>query len=365
MNTDLEPIKVPASERWKHWRMRQMPAVVFACAVSLLGWLWLRWVEPATIVAEVEVPTADVRAHVAGYLSGRTLQLWQEVREGEELGHLITTDPQVVNASLAVIRAEAEWLGKSLQSVSDQLRVTLEYERLQLEWMKHRIEAASLKMQLRQAEHEVHRLEPLHRKGMTSEYDFDVAKNLRDDLAAQLEEQRSLAERIEPALQVLDPASGKEKVLNPQEALRASIRLNEEKLRLTEAQLNPVSLRAPIGGVIVAIYRRPGEAVTSGDTIARISAKEGATLVGYLRQPLAFEPQPGMIAEVRSRGWRRVVGEGRVDQVAPRMEAIPTTMMATMRLTTTQVENGLRLHIRPPAGMPLRPGEIVDVVLRP
>jgi multidrug resistance efflux pump len=44
----------------------------------------------------------------------------------------------------------------------------------------------------------------------------------------------------------------------------AAIAVQEAKLRLTEAELGPLLLRAPLDGVVAAIYHRSGEAVIAG-----------------------------------------------------------------------------------------------------
>src|SRR5690606_32622571 len=95
------------------------------------------------------------------------------------------------------------------------------------------------------------------------------------------------------------------------EGLQAAIEQKEAQLRLVEAQLSPVPLIAPMDGVVTQLYRRSGENVTSGEPILQISATHSERIIGFLRQPLPLEPQPGMDVEVRTRTFIRRTGLGR------------------------------------------------------
>ena len=70
--------------------------------------------------------------------------------------------------------------------------------------------------------------------------------------------------------------------------------------------------------------------------------------------------------EVRTRTFIRRIGVARVSQVGQLLEPISPTLLAAMRLpvTTIPTDVGLRVHVTPPQGLTLRPGEQVDLIIR-
>src|SRR5207253_2610956 len=100
--------------------------------------------------------------------------------------------------TLAVIRAEVAMLGASMAGATDRQRVALEFERLQLDWMNHRVDRAALQGKLQQAEADVAHAEPLHKAGLLAEDTFTQLKITRDSLNAQIAEKNKLIARLQP-----------------------------------------------------------------------------------------------------------------------------------------------------------------------
>jgi multidrug resistance efflux pump len=126
----------------------------------------------------------------------------------------------------------------------------------------------------------------------------------------------------------------------------------------------PLPLVAPIDGVISAVLKHPGEMVEAGDAVLRITSKHAERLTGFLRQPLSFEPKPGMVAEVRTRNSPRRSAFTTITGVGAAMEAIPPSLLAAMHLPEKPApEHALRIHLAVPRGFPLRPGEHVDIIV--
>ena len=74
-----------------------------------------------------------------------------------------------------------------------------------------------------------------------------------------------------------------------------------------------------------------------------------------------------MEVEVRTRTFIRRIAVARVAQVGQQLEPISPTLLAAMRLpvTSTPTDLGLRVHVTVPEELALRPGEQVDVIIRP
>jgi len=126
----------------------------------------------------------------------------------------------------------------------------------------------------------------------------------------------------------------------------------------------PATFTAPIDGMVTQIVRRVGDPILAGQTVLRINPSRPDRLIGYLRQPLPFEPKPGMVAEVRTRAAPRQTAVTTIMQVGSTMEPIPSTLVAAMRLPSNPPpEPALRIDLKLPAGLKVRPGEHVDVII--
>ena len=360
----LPPIPTPPAQRWREVRLLYLPRTVFVLGIVAAGLLWKHSVVPASLVAEAETVQADVRCGQPGVVAALSVALLQPVRAGEVVGHVAGANPRLLEATLAVIRAEVGMLGATMAGATDRQRMAVEFEKLQLEWMSRRVELAALQGRLQQAEADLARATPLHAAGLVTAEIFERAKNARDSLTAQAAEQSRLVAHLEPLLRGAGSPEAQAAGLSSETALGAAIKVQDAKLKLAEAQLMPVPLIAPIDGVVSLVLRRVGETVTAGETILRISATQPERLTGFLRQPLVFEPKPGMKAEIRTRTAARLSATTTIIQVGPAMEPISPSLLAAMHLPTTPVpEPGLRVQLALPLGLKLRPGEHVDVVI--
>jgi multidrug resistance efflux pump len=145
--------------------------------------------------------------------------------------------------------------------------------------------------------------------------------------------------------------------------LRAAIAVQESKLRLTEAELSPITLRAPVDGMVNLIFHRTGEAIMAGEPIVTIAAYDSVRIVSYIRAPVMNEPSVGTRVEVRSRGPRREVGFANIVEVGTQLENIVPALAAPVKFSA--VELGLPISVSLPSNLRIRPGELVDIVLLP
>lgn len=362
--TPLPPIPTPPAIRWREFRLRWLPLLVFGVALVIAATVWDRAVAPPTLLAEVELIRTEVRPVEAGVLIGMNVEMLQPVVAGAVIGRILPVAPRVLDASLGVIRAEIVLLRSNLEPTLAGRRVQLDHARLQLEWMKERVELTALKAQAIEAEANLGRLRPLHERGLVSDEIFTPALNTHAGLVAQIAAQEELVEKLQPSIQASEAGAGRAAIASPDETLAAAIRVQEENLRLAEAQYGPVDLRAPIDGLVTFIHRRNGEAVAGGEPILTITAAQPARLIGFLRQPLALEPRVGQSVEVRTRAMPRRIGRATVERVGSALEPVSPTLLALLNKSSDTIELGLRVHIRMPEDLTLHPGEWVDVILR-
>jgi multidrug resistance efflux pump len=357
MSERLPPIPTPSSQLWRQVRLQYLPVLVFVIGLVAAGVLWTQWVAPPTLIGEAEVVRAELRSTQNGMLAELNVDLLQSVKAGQAVGRVIVSDPKVLDASLAVIRAEIE----VLRTTTD-----MNFERLRLDWMSKRVELISLRAQLHQAEATLARVTALHGIKLVTDEEFDVAKNTRDAFESRVKAQEELVTRIEPELRPLAVANGRTIPTAAAAGLDAAMKQKEEQVRLLEAQLSPVVLVAPLDGVVTQLHRRNGEIISTAEPILQITATHSTRIIGFLRQPLPLEPKPGMEVEVRTRTFLRRVGTSRVAQVGSQLEPISPTLLAAMRLPVAAIATdfGLRVHVTAPEGLTLRPGEQVDLIIR-
>lgn len=357
MSDRLPPIPTPPAQVWRQVRLQYLPVVVFAIGVISAVVIWTRWVAPPTLVAEAESIRTEVRSAQAGLLTGLTVDILSTVTAGQPIGRVVVNDPRILEASLAVIRAEIEVLRTS---------TGLSVEQLRLDWLNKRVQLVALQGQLVQAEATLARTTELHRGNLVTDAELERTKNARDAALAQLKAQQELINRLEPAVNADSNTPDPRGIPTAAESLRVAIRHKDEQLRLIEAQLSPLPLLAPIDGVVSLIYRRSGENVSTGEPILQISATQSPRIIGFVRQPVTIEPKPGMQVEIRTRTFLRRSGVATIAQVGRQLEPISPTLLTAMRLPVSAIptEFGLRVHITLPPNLELRPGEQVDVIVR-
>jgi multidrug resistance efflux pump len=357
------PIPIPWRDRWLDVRLRYIPALIFIAVLFVLVLLWKDYASAPSLVGQAEVVPANVSCYKPGMLAQLFVNRFQAVRAGDQIGQVLVTDPKILSASLAVILAEIESLRASLTPVANQQRLAMEYGELRLHWMAQRAQLGVARADLQVAEADFNRTRELFKDKIVSERAYDLAKAKQDSLQNQVDElARSVADQGHK-LEQLQPTNTTDISKVTDEPLRAAIAVQESKLRLTEAELNPIILRAPVDGMVDVIYHRVGEAVTVGEPIVGIAPSNAVRIVGYLRPPILQEPKVGARVEVRTRGPSRQAGAAKIIEVGTQFEPLPPALQIPIRLANTEL--GLPLCIGIPPGLKIRPGELVDLRLVP
>src|ERR1044072_461472 len=94
-------IPSPPAQRWKDFGLHGLPVVAFAAIVGSIAYLWNQNLGPSTFVGEVQAVQENLASPKPGQLIDLTVDDFQSVKAGDVLARVITTDPKVVEASLA------------------------------------------------------------------------------------------------------------------------------------------------------------------------------------------------------------------------------------------------------------------------
>lgn len=355
------PIAIPPQQRWREVRQRVMPAVVFAAALMGVALLWKDHTASSLMVGQAEPVLSNVSSYKPGVVTELKVNRFQRVKQGDEICRVMVTEPRVLTSSLAVIQAEIESLRANMKPVAVQQHNAMDYDQLRLDWMRERTQLAAARVNLELAGTEFHRTEELFRDKIVAERVYDQAKAARDRLNNEVDNLSKLVDEGERNLQLLQLTNSKELASVSADPLRAAIAVQESKLHLTEAELSPITVTAPIDGIVTTIYHRTGESVTPGQPIVAVATLNPVRIVGYLRPPLTQEPEPGMMVEIRTRGLPRSVDSAKILEVGTQLEAVPATLLGPMKMANTEL--GLPVEIELPQHLRIRAGELVDIVL--
>ena len=360
----LKPIPIPLWRRWQDFRMQVLPLLVVSAGAAGFAWLWSEFVAPPVMLGEVEPRVALLASPADGMLQGMNVQTFEFVRAGQAIGEILTTRPELAERSLAVIAAEIENLQVSLDPVADHRREQYNHESLRLDWMKQRVTRETTQVNLQRAKVELDRTRELYTAGIISADELDLRQLDHEALKVELEQlDRVVADLSTQIARMEQPVDGA-KGGTLDERLHAAIKVQEEQLALAETEMRPIPIVSPIDGTVSSIQRHAGEFMLAGEPIVVVISHEPDRIVGYLRQPLPFEPVVGAQVEVRSRDRRRASGTATILSVGTHMEIIRPSLLGALHVLNPG-EMALPVLVSLPAGLRLRPGELVDLLLKP
>jgi len=354
-------IPIPLDQRWFDVRVRYLPALVFVAAVGAAALLWKGDVGAPALIGQAEPVVSDVSCHKTGVLSELTVSRFQRIKMGDPIGQVSLVDPRILTASLAVIQSEIEMLRVTMTPITARQRTAMDYDRYRLDWLKERTQLATARAELQYAQSEYRRMETLFKEKIVAERTYEQAKEQRDRRQDEVDELSKLLSECETHLADLQPTNTLELSKVTTDPLAATIAVQEAKLRLTEAELIPVIVKAPMDGIVTTIYHHMGEAVTPGTPIVALATIDPVRIVGYLRPPIRQELKPGMKVSIRTRGLRHQSGSATILEVGTQLEIVPATLLGPVNFAS--IVQGLPLNISLPSNLKLRAGEVVDISL--
>lgn len=359
MNHDaLPPIPIPATLRWREFRVRTLPILLFVAALGGVCFIWQHNLSAPMLVGAVEARSAQVTSPYAGKIVELRVDRFQIVTKGTPVAVIVPTDPR---AALSVIQSELDILRTKLGPNQTQQRIETDYERLRMDWLLQKVDLATAKVNLERARNELQREEELFKQKLISDRAYDFALKSEQALAVEVSERSNLVHDAELGLKHLEVMGAPQASTDVTGSLVAALQTEEQKLKAAAAGTEPVTLVAPIDGMVRFIHRQVGENFFNGDPMVTITATEPESIISYLRQPIPFEPRVGMNVEVRTRALQSRASVGRISNVGAQFE--PITNSLAMARPGMSVDLGLPVEISLPPGLKVRPGEIVDLTV--
>jgi multidrug resistance efflux pump len=360
----LPVIPTPPSQRWRDFRLQVFPFIVFVACIGTVVFLWNKNLAPSAFVGEVQADNANVTSTQAGMLFDLAVNQFDRVTKGQTLVRLNPASPDTLLAALSAMKADSEVLRVRMRQ--DQQRNDLNYHQFRIDLLVQRIDLTTAKIRLQQAESEFQRVSKLFEEKVVPQgvaldgvIGYEVALRDRDSLQTEVDQRTKLVAEMEQTLQNLRPPDLPDKNPSINDAIDAAITAHEEQLRRTEG---PVSLKAPMDGVVIRVYRHAGENVVAGEPLLTITSDRPERIIGFIRQPIGFEPRVGDSVEVRTRGYQRQVGLATIEKVGASMEVF--TQPLRVRGFDASQERGLPVLVTLPVNLRVHSGELVDLFLK-
>jgi len=352
----LPKIPSPPSHYWREFRHTYLPFMVFLGVLFFTIDLWHSHVAPPSIVGEVQMVRSSVTTTVPGEILELNVDLLQKVDKGDIIATVALMEDEVINASVRA--AQANLLTMEERFRQNNLRIRENYEQLKQGFLTRKVERASENVKLQFAITEFQRVEKLYKDKTVSETEYDLARGNKEAAKATVDALDALIAEMEVSLSILNPPD----IGTNSRASDPILQALEAEKKLIEIQTKPLVIRAPMAGVVSAVWKHKGEKVVRGDSIVTLSTLESERIIGYVRQPLNIRPKVGDTVEVRSRSFNRPAGWSKIIKVGTQLELIPAQDLLPVAVQNNTVEYGLPILIAPlPKNMKLMPGEIVDI----
>lgn len=360
----LPVIPTPSGQRWREFRVRFLPLIVFALTVISIFFIWREHISPPTLVAQAEPVLAHAKSLEDGTVTNLFVERFQVVRAGDPIASIITRDNRRLDTQMQALRSQISLAQLQLATLVDRDRLAFDYQDLRSELMRQETELAAARAQLPHAQSDASQAKALVAEKVISEFESRAFQSVFEALQAQVNQMEAHVATLAREVAEAQALGGFSSQTESTGAIRQTLAfLEEESRQLRLLGNDPVVLEAPIDGVITAVHRRPGEAFLAGEPIVTISAQQSERLVGYLPQPIPFQLEPGMSVQLRTRHWKRLESPSAIAAVGTQFEVV--TNIAFLRPGGPS-ELGLPLAIAIPESLRehLRPGELVDVIIR-
>jgi multidrug resistance efflux pump len=356
--TPLVRIPTPFSTIWREIRIRVIPLITFVGVGIACYYLWGEMGRGSSVPGVGEGVRSMIASPYVGVIQQVFVEPFQWVEQGQPLARLSPVDPR---AKLDLVQSELQLARIQLEpSQADQSAVS--FERLRVDWLRLKEELALARVNLEFAENQYQRNKALLPDKLVSQEIYDISLGARNLHQAEITTKSNAIVEIEGRMTTLRSLGEPQSPGTNQATVELIARL-QSRLAAAETNWLPITLVAPISGMVQGIYRRSAEYVVEGEPLMTISSARSDRVIAYLRQPYPLDPEVGMEAEILTRTRKRQRFMTKISEIGAQIEII-TNSLAFIK-QGSMVDEGLPVVLNVPTDAHIRPGEIVDVVLKP
>ena len=354
----LVRIPTPFSTIWREVRIRVIPLFVFVGVGIASYYLWGEMGRGSSVPGVGEGVRSIVASPYVGIIQQLYVEPFQWVEQGQPLARLAPVDPQ---AKLDLLQSELQIARLRLEpSMPD--REAMGYERLRVDALRLKWELAMAKVNFEVAQNAYLRNQALVKDKLVSQDIYEFSLGQRELFQAEIITKSNSLVEIEVNMARLRSLGEPQSPGTNQSTIELISRL-EGRLAAVETNWAPITLTAPISGMVQGIYRHSAEYVVEGEPLMTINSGRSDRVIAYLRQPYPLDPEVGMEAEILTRTRKRQRFISKVSEIGAQIETI-TNSLAFIK-QGSMVDEGLPVVFPVPMDANIRPGEIVDVILKP
>lgn len=360
------PIPIPLKQHWREFRVRYLPVLMFLLLLGGIAMLWSSYVQPSSIIGEVESVHANVVSTVPGTLIELKTDRLQSVTNGQVLAVIQALDPDQLSAELAAAEADLRLMKARMDL--DRTRNLDSFAQLKTTLLDARLDLEVSRVRLQQAESELTRSQKLldekiigYGSGTArNDFGYEVALRDRDALRAEVASHESTVHELELAVENLQ-TNGVAQADPVDEVIEKAIASQRQRI---ESLNKPIILRSPVDGFVSDVGHRAGERISAGDRVLVVSVAKANRIVAWVHQPVTVHPHVGDLVEVRRMGMGQLKIEATVIQVGSQLEPV-SPMLRSPTANPERIEVGLPLLVQSDSIEQLIPGEPVLVRLLP
>jgi len=205
---------------------------------------------------------------------------------------------------------------------------------------------------VRDAQRDLDRTKALFEGGAVSREAFDKAR-LTLDLA------QSQHDQAREQVTILETGPRREKI----DAQRAQLAQAEAAVRVIEATLAAMTIRAPFDGVVTVRHREPGEIVAAGSPVLTIMNPDDRWVRIYVPETRIGAVRVGQAATITTDTFPEKTYRGEVSVIATEAEFTPKTVQTTEE--RVKLVYAVKVRVTGDPARDLKPGMPADVRLDP
>lgn len=322
-------------------RTRRIVGAVVVAAVAIGFWVMSARDRDGWVGASgtVEATEAQIGFQAAGRIQDLAVREGETVTVGEELAHLDRSEAEARQQQAIAQAGAARALLEELERGSRKEEIR-----------QGRAALAAAAERLRDAERDLERTQTLFEGGAVSREAFDKAR-VTFDVA------KSQYDQAQEQVTILETGPRREKI----EAQRAQVAQAEAAVRVIDATLANMTLRAPFDGIVTVRHREPGEIVAAGSPVLTVMNPADRWVRIYVPETRIGAVRLGQAAEITSDTYPTKIYRGEVVFIASQAEFTPKTVQTTEE--RVKLVYAVKVQITEDPTSDLKPGMPADVRL--
>lgn len=306
--------------------------------------------------AYVEAIHYSVSPLALGRVDSLLVHVGQKVKAGDAL---VSMDGRELSA--AHEKAEAELARLEAAVLAAQQDEEFQVTRSELWVLKARADEHGDRAQLGEISERMNRLDALLQDQMIPASQAEAAREKQKELAARVETFDQAKVRGQAGLGQSGAGNHDHAraVALHVEPIRRAVDVQKAAIHQLDLQIEQLTLRAPIEGVVTTVAHRSGEVVPAGTEIVSIVSARPGVLVAELSEGMAVRARVGQGVTVRSKDLFSRTLHGRVLELAPEVDE----MIPRARPSPGIAAWGRRATIQLDSGSDVLPGQAFSVAL--